>query len=199
MFAILETGSKQYKVEEGDVLEVELLDKDKISAADTLNFESVLLVKDEDLRIGQPFVTDARIRAKVLEEIKGEKVIVFKKKSKKQYRRTRGHRQKLHLIQIEKIEIKPAETAKPAKPAETAKPAAGVEAVSEKPAPAAKETKKKAPAAKEKQAKTQTKDKKETPASKKEQVKTEAKEKKQTKTKTSTAKKKPVEKEKEKE
>ena len=190
MFAILETGSKQYKVEEGDVLEVELLDKDKISAADTLNFESVLLVKDEDLRIGQPFVTDARIRAKVLEEIKGEKVIVFKKKSKKQYRRTRGHRQKLHLIQIEKIEIKPAEAAKPAE---------GVEAVSEKPGPAAKETKKKAPAAKVKQVKTQSKDKKETPAAKVKQVKTETKEKKQTKTKTTTAKKKPVEKEEEKE
>jgi large subunit ribosomal protein L21 len=196
MFAIVETGSKQYKVEEGDVLEVELLDKDKISAADTLNFESVLLVKEEDLHIGQPFVTDARIRAKVLEEIKGEKVIVFKKKSKKQYRRTRGHRQKLHLIRIEKIEIKPAETAKPG---EVAKPAAGVEVVSEKPAPAAKETKKKAPAAKEKQAKTQTKAKKETPAAKEEQVKTGAKEKKQTKTKTSTAKKIPVEKEEEKE
>jgi large subunit ribosomal protein L21 len=196
MFAIVETGSKQYKVEEGDVLEVELLDKDKISAADTLNFESVLLVKDEDLHIGQPFVTDARIQAKVLEEIKGEKTIVFKKKSKKQYRRTRGHRQKLHLIRIEKIEIKPAE---PAEHVGAAKPAEGVEAVSEKPGPAAKETKKKAPAVKEKQAKTQTKDKKETPAAKKEQVKTEAKEKKQTKTKTGTAKKKPVVKEEEKE
>lgn len=196
MFAILETGSKQYKVEEGDMLEVELLDKDKISAADTLNFDSVLLIKDEDLHIGQPFVTDARIRAKVLEELKGEKVIVFKKKSKKQYRRTRGHRQKLHLIRIEKIEIKPAE---PAEHVEPIKPDAGVEAVSEKPGPTAKETKKKAPAAKEKQVKTKTKDKKETPAAKKEQVKTEAKEKKPTKTKAAAAKKKPVEKEEEKE
>jgi len=193
MFAILETGSKQYKVEEGDVLEVELLDKDKISTADTLDFDSVLLVKDEDLHIGQPFVTDAHIQAKVLEEIKGEKVIVFKKKSKKQYRRTRGHRQKLHLIQIEKIEINPAG------PAETAKPAAGGEDVSEKPGPAAKETKKKAPAAKEKPVKTQTKEKKETPAAKEKPVKTEAKEKKPTKTKAAAAKKKPVEKEKEKE
>jgi len=189
MFAILETGSKQYKVEEGDVLEVELLDKDKISTADTLNFDSVLLIKDEDLHIGQPFVTDARIQAKIVEELKGEKVIVFKKKSKKQYRRTRGHRQKLHLIRIEKIEINPAA---PVEPVEPAKPAEGVEDVSEKPGPTAKETKKKAPAAKEKPVKTQTKEEKEAPA---------AKEKKETKTKTKTgtAKKKPVEKEKEKE
>lgn len=190
MFAILETGSKQYKVEEGDVLEVELLDNDKISKANTVNFDSVLLVKDKDLHIGQPFVTDARIQAKVLEEFKGEKVIVFKKKAKKQYKRTQGHRQKLHLIQIEKIEIKPA---KPAKPVED------VEDISEKPKPAAKETMKKVPAAKEKQVKAQSKEKKETPAAKKKQAKTQAQDKKQTKTKTSTPKKKLPEKEKEKE
>lgn len=184
MFAILETGSKQYKVEEGDVLEVELLDKDKISEANTINFDSVLLVKDKDLHIGQPFVRDARIRAKVLEEFKDQKVIVFKKKSKKQYKRTQGHRQKLHLIQIEKIEIKPAKE---------------IEEVSEKPKPAAKETIKKAPVAKEKEVKTPVKEKKKTPAKKEKQPKTKTQEKKQTRTKTSTAKKKTTKKEKEKE
>jgi len=178
MFAILETGSKQYKVEEGDVLEVELLDKDKISASNTLNFDQVLLVKDTDLHIGQPFVADACVQAKVLEEFKDDKVIVFKKKSKKQYRRTRGHRQKLHRIQIEKIEIKPAETAEPAEPA---KPAEDVVDVSEKPGPAAVETKM------------------ETPAAKEEKVKTPAKEKKPTRTKTRSPKKKLPEKEEEKE
>ena len=190
MFAILETGSKQYKVEEGDVLEVELLDKDKISKANTVNFDSVLLVQEKDLHIGQPFVKDARIQAKVLEEFKGEKVIVFKKKSKKQYKRTRGHRQKLHLIQIEKIEIK---SDKPAKPVEE------VEAVSEKPKPAAKETKKKAPAAKEKAVKTPAKEEKKAPAAKEKQPETQTQAKKQTRTKTSSAKKKTTEKEKEKE
>lgn len=187
MFAILETGSKQYKVEEGDVLEVELLDKDKISNANTVNFDSVLLVKDNDLHIGQPFVTDARIQAKVLQEFKSPKIIVFKKKAKKQYKRTQGHRQKLHLIQIEKIEIKPT------------KPAKDVEDVSEKPKPAAKETKKKAPTAKKRQVKTQTQEKKEKPAAKEKQMTTQAKEKKQIKTKTRTPKKKLPEKEKEKE
>lgn len=105
MFAILETGSKQYKVAEGDVLEVELLKKESLSNENIIKFDSVLLVHDNDLHIGQPFVTDAHIRAKVLEEIKAPKVIVFKKESKKHYKRTRGHRQKLHKIQIEKIQL----------------------------------------------------------------------------------------------
>lgn len=117
MFAILETGSKQYKVAEGDILEVELLNKEKISKDNIVDFDSVLLVQDDDLLIGQPFVQNAMIKAKVLEEFKAPKIIVFKKKSKKQYKRTRGHRQQLHRIQIEKIEMKKkkADTAKETK------------------------------------------------------------------------------------
>lgn len=106
MFAILESGSKQYKVQEGDILEVELLSEEKITKGNSVNFDSVLLVQDTDLHIGQPFVENALIKAKVLEEFKAPKIIVFKKKSKKGYKRTRGHRQKLHKIQIEKIEMK---------------------------------------------------------------------------------------------
>jgi len=125
MYAILETGSKQYKVEEGDVLEVELIERDKISEEKTVNFDNVLLVKDKDVLIGQPFVADAWVQAKVLEEIKAPKVIVFKKKSKKQYKRTRGHRQKLHRIQIEKIGVSSGKKAEPeskeAKPKDTQK------------------------------------------------------------------------------
>lgn len=117
MFAILETGSKQYKVEEGDVLEVELLNKEQVSKDNKVKFDSVLLVHDKELHIGQPFVEDARIQAKVLEELKAPKVIVFKKKSKKQYKRTRGHRQQLHRIEIEKIEMN-AEKSKTAEPKE---------------------------------------------------------------------------------
>jgi len=123
MFAILETGSKQYKVAEGDVLEVELLNKGNISEDNTVRFESVLLVQDNDLHVGQPFVKNANITAKILEEFKAPKVLIFKKKSKKQYRRTRGHRQQLHRIQIEKIEMSAKKTAaKPkAEPAEAGK------------------------------------------------------------------------------
>jgi len=105
MFAILETGSKQYKVAEGDVLEVELLAEDRISEDSMIDFDSVLLVHDKELHIGQPFVNEAKIQAKVLEKDRAEKIIVFKKKSKKQYKRTRGHKQHVHRIQIEKIEL----------------------------------------------------------------------------------------------
>lgn len=123
MFAILETGSKQYKVAEGDVLEVELLNKGNISEDKTVRFESVLLVQDNDLHVGQPFVKNANITAKVLEEFKAPKVLIFKKKSKKQYKRTRGHRQQLHRIQIEKIEMSAKKTSakQKAEPAETGK------------------------------------------------------------------------------
>ena len=105
MFAILETGSKQYKVAEGDVLEVELLKNENLSEENIVDFDSVLLVQNDNLHIGQPFVKDALIRAKVLEKIKAPKVIIFKKEAKKQYKRTRGHRQKLHKIQIERIQV----------------------------------------------------------------------------------------------
>ncbi|MCP4155731.1 MAG: 50S ribosomal protein L21 [bacterium] len=113
MFAILETGSKQYKVAEGDILEVELLNDKTITDEKKVDFDSVLLVNEneENIHIGQPFVEKARINAKVLEEIKAPKIIVFKKKSKKQYKKTRGHRQRLHRIQIEKIEMNAAATA----------------------------------------------------------------------------------------
>jgi large subunit ribosomal protein L21 len=112
MFAILETGSKQYKVEVGDVLEIELLDPELVKK-NTVMLESVLLVKDDKgVHVGDPFVKNARIKAKVLEQIKADKVTIFKKRAKETYRRTRGHRQKLQQIQIEKIEIKAEKSTK---------------------------------------------------------------------------------------
>ena len=115
MFAILESGGKQYKVEEGDILEVELLEREKISKQDKYVFDNVLLIKGKDTLLGTPFVKNATVKASILEEIKAPKIIVFKKKPKKQYRKTAGHRQKLHKVQIDKIEIK-AEVKKKAPP-----------------------------------------------------------------------------------
>jgi len=102
MFAILETGGKQYRVEEGDILDVELLQKDQIKD-EQFTFETVLLLNGDQLQVGAPYVAGATVRARILAEIKTPKVIVFKKKSKKQYRRKRGHRQQMHRIAIEKI------------------------------------------------------------------------------------------------
>ena len=112
MFAILETGGKQYKVAEGDILEIELLPAELVKK-DTASLNTVLLIQGEkDLHIGDPYVKNAKIKAKVLGEIKDEKIRIFKYKPKKGYQKSQGHRQKLHRIQIEKIEIKTSAKAK---------------------------------------------------------------------------------------
>ncbi len=150
MFAILETGGKQYKVAEGDVIEVELIDDGKITDDKKVNFDSVLLIKDEDLHVGHPYVENGLVQAKVLEQFKDSKVIIFKKKSKKGYRRTRGHRQNLHRIEIEKISMQ-GETVKSEEKSEekVEKKTAPKKSVTKKAAaPKAEKTEKKAPAAK---------------------------------------------------
>lgn len=101
MFAVIKTGGKQYKVQEGDILNVEKLNMDKDKK---VTFDKVLLIEDEGKTlIGAPFVENALVRAEVIENFKDKKVIVFKKKRRKQYRRTRGHRQELTRIKIEEI------------------------------------------------------------------------------------------------
>jgi large subunit ribosomal protein L21 len=101
MFAIIKTGGKQYRVQEGDILDVEKL---PAAAREKFHFSQVLLVgSEEETVIGTPLVEKALVRAEVIENFKDEKVIVFKKKRRKQYRRTRGHRQELTRVKIEKI------------------------------------------------------------------------------------------------
>jgi len=101
MYAIVETGGKQYKVAEGDVLFIE-----KLEVADDaeVTFDKVLLVSKEDgVVVGSPLVAGATVSAKVLKHGKGKKIIVFKYKSKKNYRRKQGHRQPYTQVQIAKI------------------------------------------------------------------------------------------------
>ena len=100
-YAVVKTGGKQYKVTEGDVLEVDKLDvKDG-----NVNFDNVmLLVNEETVGIGKPFLEGVRVKAKLLEQKQGEKIRVAKFKSKVRYRRVAGFRAKLSKIQIEKIE-----------------------------------------------------------------------------------------------
>lgn len=101
MFAVIKTGGKQYRVQAGDVLEVEKL---KVEPSLKVIFDQVLLIGDEgSTLIGTPFVEKAAVRAEVVETLKDDKVIVFKKKRRKQYRRTRGHRQQLTRVRIEEI------------------------------------------------------------------------------------------------
>jgi large subunit ribosomal protein L21 len=101
MFAIIKTGGKQYRIQAGDILSVE---KIPAEPKQKVLFNQVLLIVDEqETMIGTPFLEKAAVRAAVLENLKDEKVIVFKKKRRKQFRRTRGHRQDLTKLLVEKI------------------------------------------------------------------------------------------------
>ena len=101
MYAVILTGGKQYRVKEGDVLSVEKLN---IEPGRKAQFDRVLLIEDgDDLQVGTPVLDNAMVLALVLENYKDEKVLVFKKKRRKQFRRTRGHRQPLTKIRIARI------------------------------------------------------------------------------------------------
>jgi large subunit ribosomal protein L21 len=102
MYAIIETGGKQYKVQEGDVIYIE-----KLTAAEgeSVSFDQVLAVSaEEGLKIGAPLVAGAIVSGKVDGHGKGEKIIVYKYKAKKNYRRKQGHRQPYTRVTIEKIQ-----------------------------------------------------------------------------------------------
>jgi len=99
-FAIIRTGGKQYKVAEGDVLEVEKL----IHNGDKIVFEDVLLVINGEIKVGKPNVAGAKITAKIVEDGKGKKKMVFRYKSKTRYKKKKGHRQPYTKVQITKIE-----------------------------------------------------------------------------------------------
>ena len=102
MYAVLTIGGKQYRVQEGDVLFVEKLNAEVDS---TVELTEVLAVaKDGEIKVGAPVVEGAKVVAKVLAQGKAKKVVVFKYKRKKDYRRKNGHRQPYTKIVIEKIE-----------------------------------------------------------------------------------------------
>jgi len=101
MYAIIRTGGKQYRVSPGDSIEVEKLPHE---VGDTIDLDQVLLVTDgAGVRVGQPLVAGALVRATVTRQALGRKVIVFKYKNKSRYRRTRGHRQHQTRLRIDEI------------------------------------------------------------------------------------------------
>ena len=101
MYAVLETGSKQYRVTAGDKVEIERLE---IEAGKPVTFDRVLLVNnDGKVTVGAPTVTGATVLADVVEHIRGEKKLTFKKKRRKGYQKTIGHRQELTVVQIKQI------------------------------------------------------------------------------------------------
>ncbi len=101
MYAIVEIGGHQYKIEKDQKLFVNRMDDEAGSA---LEFDQVLLLADgEDIKVGAPVVEGIKVKAKVLEHVKADKIIVFKKKRRKGYQKMNGHRQPMTQIQIEEI------------------------------------------------------------------------------------------------
>ncbi len=101
MYAVIETGGKQYKVSEGDILRFEKLEGEK---GDTVSFDKVLLVsKDEDVKVGTPFIEGAKVVGEIVSQIRGPKIIVFKMKRRKGYSKKTGHRQDLTNLKIKEI------------------------------------------------------------------------------------------------
>ena len=97
MYAIIQTGGKQYRVQQGDVIFVEKLD---LAQDATVDFDVLLLGREDGVTVGKPLVPGAKVNAKVLGQVKGETIIVFKYKSKKNYRRKQGHRQPYTKLEI---------------------------------------------------------------------------------------------------
>lgn len=103
MYAIIVTGGKQYKVQEGDVFNIEKLN---VEAGETVEFNEVLAVSgDEGVTVGNPVVAGAVVKASVVENGKGKKITIFKYKRKKDYRKKQGHRQPYTRVLIEKISL----------------------------------------------------------------------------------------------
>ena len=118
MFAVLKTGGKQYKVAKNDVIRVEKLDGE---AGTKLTLDNVLMVGDDKgVKVGSPFLKGAHVTAEVLEQTRGAKIIVFKKKRRHNYHRKKGHRQELTVLRITDIKKTAAKKAAPKKTAEDA-------------------------------------------------------------------------------
>jgi large subunit ribosomal protein L21 len=103
MYAVIKTGGKQYRVSEGDLLKVEKIDGEKGSV---VSFSEVLMVsKDDDVRIGKPFVEGAVVIGEIVDNARGPKITIFKMKRRKGFRKKTGHRQSLTSLKIKEISI----------------------------------------------------------------------------------------------
>jgi large subunit ribosomal protein L21 len=195
MFAVIKTGGKQFRVQVGDILAVEKLDLDQ---GKKVTFDHVLLIGDDkNTLIGTPIVEKAQVVGEVLENFKDKKILVFKKKRRKQYRKTSGHRQLLTRIKIEKIlsGLEPPKKMEP--PTKKIKPEEELrkleaEVVRKKPAVKKEEPKTAKPEKPEKTAKPKTVETKETKPKKAKPTKPKAKVTKKTAPKKKTQAEKPA-------
>lgn len=101
MYAVVSSGSRQFKVKEGETL---VIDRVKGNEGDTFTFDKVLFVGGDKVQVGAPLVTNARVLATIKSHTRAEKVTIFKYKRRKNYKRTRGHRQPQSVLEITKIQ-----------------------------------------------------------------------------------------------
>ncbi len=101
MYAVLKTGGKQYRVAEGDIIDVEKLEGE---AGSDIEFDQVLMVNDGDTyKIGAPIVADAKVKGVILAQMRDKKIIVYKSKRRKSYAKKQGHRQYITKLQVKEI------------------------------------------------------------------------------------------------
>lgn len=101
MYAVIKTGGKQYKVSEGDLLKVEKLDG---TVGDSIELAEILMVGGEEVKVGTPLLPNAKVTARIVEQGKDKKILVFKSKKRQGYRKKNGHRQPITRLKITGIE-----------------------------------------------------------------------------------------------
>jgi len=101
MYAVIKTGGKQYKVSEGDLVKVEKLDG---AVGETIELNEVLMVGGAEVKIGTPLLPEAKVTARIVEQGKDKKILVFRSRRRKNFRKKNGHRQPLTRLQITGIE-----------------------------------------------------------------------------------------------
>jgi large subunit ribosomal protein L21 len=103
MYAVVKTGGKEYKVTEGDIIRVEKLEG---NVGDPVTLKDVLMVgKEEEVQVGTPLLTHAVVTGEIVQQVKGKKVLIFKMKRRKNYRRLRGHRQNYTYLKVNDISL----------------------------------------------------------------------------------------------
>jgi large subunit ribosomal protein L21 len=101
MYAVIQTGGKQYKVAPGDVVKVEKLE---VKKGDTVEIKDVFMIADGDkVSVGKPTLASAMVTAEVMGDVKGEKILIFKHRRRKGYRKTNGHRQNYTTLKVKDI------------------------------------------------------------------------------------------------
>ena len=100
MYAIIATGGKQYRVSQGDVIYIEKVNQEVDSV---INFDVLMIGNDGDVKVGNPVIEGAKVEGKVVAQVKGEKIVIYKYKSKKNYHRKAGHRQPYTKVEITAI------------------------------------------------------------------------------------------------